>query len=112
MSRPQNGRGPPLHGAGNDPRIEQPARTLTNENKPEARLSQGATALPRERLRFLAVRLHRLGPRPLFEFLAEIERGAPLIERLERYAALDGDFIRALNGDRLPSTRIVSGRRS
>src|SRR5262245_16268725 len=38
------------------------------------------------RLRYLANRLHQLGPRPLFELLAEAVQGAPLIERLERYA--------------------------
>jgi hypothetical protein len=73
--------------------------------------AQNAGLVPRERLRYLAGRLHRLGPRPLFEFLSEIERGAPLIERLERYAALDSDFIRAHGGDRLPPARLVGGRR-
>jgi hypothetical protein len=45
----QGGRGPPPLG-GDDPQIEeQPARTLANENKPKARLSQDAlTGLPCE----------------------------------------------------------------
>jgi hypothetical protein len=60
-----------------------------------------------ERLRCLARRLHRLGPRPLAEFLIELEAGAPLHERLETYAALDGDFIRALGGADLSVARVI-----
>ena len=59
-----------------------------------------------ERLRYLARRVWRLGERGLFEFLA----GAPLVERLERYARLEadyGDFVRALGGDRLRPPIVV-----
>jgi hypothetical protein len=111
--RPQNGRGPPSIGARNDPQIEQPARTLSSEfNRRRLPSQDAAPALPRERLAYLARKIHALGDRPLLELFIELERGAPLIERLERYATLDGDFIQALNGDRLPSTKIVSGRRT
>jgi hypothetical protein len=54
----------------------------------------------RVRLQYLARRLHGLGERPLFHFLDEVERGAPLWPHLERYAALPGDFIKANGGDR------------
>ena len=42
--------------------------------------------IPRERLRHLAREIHALGPRPLFELFVELEAGADLAERLERYA--------------------------
>jgi hypothetical protein len=58
------------------------------------------------RLRHLANHLHRLGPRPLYEILAEAVQGAPLIERLERYALLDPETVRALGGDTLAPTII------
>ena len=52
-----------------------------------------------------------LGPRPLYEFLGEVLAGADLLARLERYAALDADFIAALDGDRLHSPRLIVGGR-
>jgi hypothetical protein len=54
------------------------------------------------RLQFLAGRLHALGPRSTFEFLAEIAGGADMFERLERYARLDPDIVHALGGDVMP----------
>jgi hypothetical protein len=64
--------------------------------------------IPRERLRHLASRLHPLGPRPLFELLVEIDRGADLHSRLEAYARIDRRVLRTLGGDKLPpSTRLV-----
>ena len=54
------------------------------------------------RLRHLTGRLYALGPRPTFEFLAEIVAGADLFERLERYAELDPAIVRAVGGDTLP----------
>jgi hypothetical protein len=65
------------------------------------------------RLRLLAGRLHALGPRPLFEYLAEVIAGADGGEALERYARLAplAEFIAANGGDRLPSARLVSGGR-
>jgi hypothetical protein len=59
------------------------------------------------RLRRLAGRLHALGERPLFEFLQELDNGAQLWPRLERYASLNSEFIHALDGDRLPQLRAV-----
>ena len=66
-----------------------------------------AALIPRERLRQLARRIHALGPRPLYELLRDLEAGAPLHERLERYAALPADFIKALDGDRLPTLQSI-----
>jgi len=67
-------------------------------------------APPPERLRFVASRLHALGPRPLFEFLLELADGADPWSRLEKYASLDGDFLAALSGDELPTLRCVGTR--
>jgi hypothetical protein len=69
-----------------------------------------AAAVKRARLRYLAKKIHKLGERPLYELLLELSSGAPLHERLERYAALPADFIVALGGDRLPPLRIVKER--
>jgi hypothetical protein len=51
------------------------------------------------RLRHLARKLHALGPKPLFHFLDEVERGADLRVTLETYAALPADLIPAYHGD-------------
>jgi hypothetical protein len=53
------------------------------------------------RLRRLLQQLHRLGPRPLYEFLRELDGGADLWPRLERYAALTpvAPFIAELDGE-------------
>jgi hypothetical protein len=59
------------------------------------------------RLRRLARRLHGLGERPIYELLAEIVQGADIMVRLERYAALDPDTVRALGGDELPNQLFV-----
>jgi hypothetical protein len=66
----------------------------------------------RARLRQLAERIHALGPRPLFELLAELEDGAELQPTLEAYARLErlAGFIRDHGGDRLPGPRVVRGR--
>lgn len=61
------------------------------------------------RIRHLAARIHPLGPRPLAELLIELDRGADLMPRLEAYARIDGNFIRALGGDQFPQLRRVSG---
>ena len=79
-------------------------------NKSDLKQARSPT-LPRERLGHLARRLHRLGERPLFEFLREVEAGADLHERLEKYASLPDDFIRELGGDRLPIARVVKPSR-
>ena len=62
------------------------------------------------RLRFLAEQIHGLGPRPLFELLAENVCGAPSMERIERYARLSrehGDFIRENGGDQFPPKFLI-----
>jgi hypothetical protein len=63
------------------------------------------------RLRYLARRLHALGERPLFEFLKELEAGADLRARLERYARLDPELIRSLGGDQF-AVGVIDGGRS
>jgi|SRR5271155_4826020 len=59
------------------------------------------------RFRRAVERLHRLGPRSLYEMLVELGASRLIrteIERhVERYAALDLDILRQLGGDQLPS---------
>jgi hypothetical protein len=63
------------------------------------------------RLRRLAAALHDLGPRPLFEFLREVEAGADVRARLEAYARLPAGFIRENGGDQFqPVAYAVGGR--
>jgi hypothetical protein len=66
----------------------------------------------RVRLKYLARRLRALGERPVFECLHEIECGADLRERLERYAWLDPDVVEALGGSHFgaPAFVIEGGR--
>jgi hypothetical protein len=69
--------------------------------------------IPVARLKRLAATIHRLGPRPLFELLREVEAGSDLLRTLERYARLEPltDFIVHLKGDQLPPpARLVGGR--
>jgi hypothetical protein len=54
------------------------------------------------RLRYLASHLHKLGPRPTYELLAEIVQGAPALERLEAYGRLNPQTVHALGADALP----------
>lgn len=66
------------------------------------------------RLRYLVGKIHKLGPRPLFELLRELASGADLSSVLERYAKLGPltEFISHLGGDHLPPpVRLVGGRR-
>jgi hypothetical protein len=70
--------------------------------------------IPIARFQYLASKIHRLGPRPLFELLRELDSGADLIFVLERYARIESftGFITQLNGDQLPPpARLVGGRR-
>jgi hypothetical protein len=65
------------------------------------------------RLRYLAGKIHKLGPRPLFELLCELASGAELMFVLERYARIAplAEFISNLGGDQLPArARLVGGR--
>ena len=97
------------------PRSDAPAR---NERETHAAcVSQPGgrvltPAAPRERLAYLARKIHRLGERPLFELFVELAAGAPLVKRLEVYARPDPDFVAALGGDRLPPLRSVTGERN
>jgi hypothetical protein len=65
------------------------------------------------RLRRLAAALHELGPRPIYEFLREVEAGADVRARLEAYARLPAGFVRANGGDKFPSAAfaVTGGRR-
>jgi hypothetical protein len=76
-----------------NPRIPQ-ANTI-----PSAEISQTQS---RARLKFLAARLHALGPKPLFHFLDELERGADLRISLERYSRLPAEFVAAYGGRDFP----------
>ena len=70
--------------------------------------------IPPEHLVYLSGRFHSLGERPLYEFLHEIETGAPLHRTLERYSelwALRG-FIKANDCYHLQPPRVVTGWRS
>jgi len=49
------------------------------------------SAFPRRRLQGLARELHRLGPKALFRYLDEVERGAPVAATLESFVALLSD---------------------
>jgi hypothetical protein len=61
------------------------------------------------RLRHLALRLHALGPKPLYHFLDELERGADLRESLETRAALPAELIRAYRGDEFTPPFVIDG---
>jgi hypothetical protein len=61
---------------------------------------------PDERLRRLARQLHRLGERPLYEFLAELAAGADPIERLEVYSRIDPEILRLHGGNNLPRSAV------
>jgi hypothetical protein len=68
-----------LAGLGEDELAHAPARA---ESHTAPRSQTGGRALapapPRERLAYLARKIHRLGERPLYELLRELEAGAPL----------------------------------
>jgi hypothetical protein len=76
-------------------------------------MSALAAGMPDARLRLLADRLHRLGPRPLYEFLRELINGAELLPRLEVYARLAplAPFIAELNGDQAHDLHLINGGR-
>jgi hypothetical protein len=70
--------------------------------------------VPTSRLRHLADKIHRLGPRPLFQLLVELAEGADVVPALERYARLGplAGFIADFGGDRLPPpVRLLGGRK-
>ena len=92
---------------------EHPAYTTTRHaSQPRA----GADPGFRERIRAL----HRLGPRPLGEIIAEIlarfpQAGAFALARLERYAVLDPDLVARFGGsdwiEARDTIRLVAGER-
>ena len=107
---PHRGGERPPPRAGNDLSIfEPPTRKLTTEFNDDGQSSQGAGRLTRERLACLAQAIHRLGERPRFELLIELDRGAEFHSVLESYARLSADFIAALDGDRLCIARPLIG---
>jgi hypothetical protein len=65
------------------------------------------------RLRRLSQQPHRLGPRPLYEFLRELDSGADLWPRLERYARLAplASFIAELDGEQFRDLHVINGGR-
>lgn len=59
------------------------------------------------RLRYVAGRIHALGPRPLFELLCEMSGSSAALDRFETYAALDIDTPDRFGGHDLPTLRLV-----
>jgi hypothetical protein len=68
-------------------------------------------SIPDVHLQYLVARLHALGARSLYELFREVATGADLFVRLEIYAQLDPDIVRALGGDVLPIDywRVIDG---
>ena len=69
-----------------------------------------STICPDARLRYLAARIHMLGPRPLHELLRELVTPETL-PRLEAYAALDARLVTTLGGRDLAQPRVICGGR-
>ncbi len=64
-------------------------------------------------LQFPAAPLRALGPKPLFHFIDELERGADLRVSLDAYATLSAEFIKSYAGDRFaPALHAIDGGRS
>lgn len=63
-------------------------------------------ALQALRLKRDAGRVHRLGARVLYELLDEmLQTGGPaILDIIERYANLDPEAVRAVGGDRFPTS--------
>jgi len=81
-----------------------PNNAVTTKNQA---VEQARQRLRRQRL---VSHLHRLGPSPLGHFLREVEVAtwADVTARLERYAEIDPEFVRALGGDRFaPSLHCI-----
>jgi len=54
------------------------------------------------RLRFLAGRIHALGPRPLFEIMCELSGSSTALDRFEAYAAMNSETLNRFGGRELP----------
>jgi hypothetical protein len=84
------------------------------QHYPAGRLGRKAfRRVPDSRIRYLAGRIHSVGPRALAELLTELDAGVDLQDALERYARLDHyrDFIIANRGDQLTRLRVIGGGR-
>jgi len=87
------------------------------EKCPAANPSDLQNSLVQRRWQRPIEHLHHLGARAVSEFLLELARehglGDEIARKLESYAALDPDIVRALRGDRFPPAplRIVGGDR-
>ena len=85
------------------------------EHRLDNALSAKSQAARRLQRQHLAERVHRLGPRVLFELLDELDRhhglDADLDQRLAAYAALDPAVLAEVGGDRFATTslRLVAG---
>ena len=70
----------------------------------QPRTDDGFCRLAGPRFEHLCRQVHALGPRPMAELLAEIATatGEPnlIADRLQAYAALDAEIVRAVGGDR------------
>lgn len=97
------------------------SRNVTQSQLSNHRSRPDATALRADRgFREQVRRIHRLGPRPVGELLAELldtfpQAAGPALERLDRYAALDRETVARLGGDDWlePAivVRLVAGQR-
>jgi len=69
-------------------------------------MTQPFPAIERLRLRHGAEHVCQLGPRAVFELLAELamahDCGPDVLDRLDRYCAITPETLRALGGDRFP----------
>ena len=94
---------PRLWDAGVAGRMSFQSRNDTPVNNP----SRPGPQVRKLRLQYLAAKLHDLGPKPLFHFLDEVERGEPLRPHLEHYSRLPAEFIKDNGGDRFALPEIV-----
>jgi hypothetical protein len=82
------------------------AKIALNRLQPQAQREIAA----RLRRQLLVLHLHHLGPSSLEHFIREVEAGADVTARLERYAEIDPEFVRALGGDQItPSWHCIGG---
>jgi hypothetical protein len=104
---PSNAARPAPESPGNGPRKTSLLDGLDDPSiAPESLPSQARNRL-RQRL---VERLHRLWLAPLGHFLREVEAGANVEERLERFGRLPVEFVQALGGDRFaPSLHLSDG---
>jgi hypothetical protein len=96
----------PEVGASGSGECSLPGGVNTSEFSPSRSANQA-----KSRLKYLAARLHTLGPKPLFHFLDEVERGADLRRHLEEYASLPADFVKAYGGGQFLEPFAIEGGR-